>query len=122
MEIRRKVINGNRWELVNEYWETSRAWGHKTTIIRNGYDYGSRKVRYYNRTWEAYTYQTCMSSAVLGLQKEEIDKYIKRYKEENGIDKFKNGERLKVIREFKETELGKELNVLKEAIRERRFD
>ena len=63
-----------------------------------------------------------MSSAVLGLQKEEIDKYIKRYKEKNGIDKFKNGEKKKVIREFKETELGKELDVLKETIRERRFD
>jgi hypothetical protein len=122
MEIRRKNINGNNWELVNEYWETYNSWGHKTTIIRNGYDYGTHKVRYYNRTWESYTYQTCMSSAILGLQKEEIDKYIQRYKEKNNITRFRKGEKQQVIREFKDTELGKELDVLKNSVKEKNFD
>ena len=122
MEIRRKNINGNKWELVNEYWETYNSWGHKTTIIRNGYDYGTHKVRYYNRTWESYTYQTCMSSAILGLQKEEIDKYIQRYKEKNNITRFRKGEKQQVIREFKDTELGIELQELKNSVKEKNFD
>lgn len=122
MEIRRKNINGNNWELVNEYWETSYSWGHKTTIIKNGYDYGTHKVRYYNRTWESYTFQSCMSGAISELEETELQNYIDRYKEKNGISRFKKGQKEKVIQEFNNTELGKELEILKDAIRERSFD
>lgn len=122
MEIRRKNINGNNWELVNEYWETSYSWGHKTTIIKNGYDYGTHKVRYYNRTWESYTFQSCMSGAISELEETELQNYIDRYKEKNGISRFKKGQKEKVVQEFNNTELGKELEILKGAIRERSFD
>lgn len=122
MEIKRKIINDNKWELINEYWETYNAWGHKTTVLRNGHDYGSHKVRYYNRTWEMYTYQTCMSGAIYSIKSEELDNYIRRYKEKNDIKRFKKGEKEKVIEEFNNTELGKELQILKEAINERKFD
>ena len=122
MEIRRKNINGNNWELVNEYWETSYAWGHKTTIIKNGYDYGTHKVRYYNRTWECYTYQTCMSGAVEKIKEEELQRFINNYKYTNNITRFKRGQKEKVIEEFNNSELGKELQELKDAIKERSFD
>lgn len=122
MEIRRKNINGNNWQFVNEYWETSYAWGHKTTILKNGYDYEPYKVRYYNRTWESYTYQTCMRGALGNLKNQELEHYIRRYKDNNGITRFKKGEKEKVIEEFNNTELGKELEILKQAIEERSFD
>lgn len=122
MEIRRKNINGNNWELVNEYWETSYSWGHKTTIIRNGYDYGTNKVRYYNRTWECYTYQTCMNGALNKLKDTELQNYIDRYKEKNNITRFKKGQKDKIIEEFNNTDFGKELEILKNAIKERNFD
>lgn len=122
MEIRRKNINGNNWELVNEYWETSYAWGHKTTIIRNGYDYGTHKVRYYNRTWEMYTYQTCMSGAIETIKEEELQRFIDSYKYKNNITRFKRGEKQKVIEDFNNTELGKELQELKNSVKNRDFD
>lgn len=122
MEIRRKNINGNNWELVNEYWETSYSWGHKTTIIRNGYEYLTRKVRYYNRTWEYYTYQTCMYGALEELKQEELQLYIDRFKQDNNITRFKKGQKEKVIQDFNNTELGKELQELYNAIKDRNFD
>ena len=122
MEIRRKNINGNNWELVNEYWETSYAWGHKTTIIRNGFDYGTHKVRYYNRTWEMYTYQTCMSGAIETIKEEELQRFIDSYKYKNNITRFKRGEKQKVIEDFNNTELGKELQELKNSVKNRDFD
>lgn len=122
MEIRRKTINGNRWELVNEYWETSNSWGHKTTIIRNGYDYEPHKIRYYNRTWEAYTFQSCMSGAVSEIKEEELNRYIENYKSKNNVTRFKRGEKEKVIFDFEGTEIGKELNILSKTIRERSFE
>lgn len=122
MEIRRKNINGNNWELVNEYWETSYAWGHKTTIIKNGYDYGTHKVRYYNRTWETYTYQTCMYGAIETIKEEELQRFIDSYKYKNNITRFKRGEKQKVIEDFNNTELGKELQELHDAVKYRNFD
>ena len=123
MEVKmKKCKSGNTYKFVNEYWETSRAWGHKTTIIRNMYDYEPHKVRYYNRTWESYTYQTCMSGARAEILHNEVEKFISNYKFEHNIDKFKKGERLKVIKMFKETELGKDLEELRLAISNNEFD
>jgi len=126
MEIRRKTMKiGNckaKWQIVNESWETRNAWGHKTTLIRNGYDYGEHKVRYYNRTWERYTYETCMRGAVEELYQRELDYYINQYKENNAIIRFKKGEKEKVEKEFEKIEIAKELKKLKKAIQDRKFD
>lgn len=122
MEIRRKNINGNNWELVNEYWETSYSWGHKTNIIRNGYDYGTHKVRYYNRTWESYTYQACMLGAIETIKEEELQRFINDYKYKNNITRFRKNEKQKVIEDFNNTELGKELQELINSVKERSFD
>lgn len=122
MEIKTKTINKNKWTFVNEYWETSYAWGHKTNIIKNSYDYGAHKVRYYNRTWECYTYQTCMYGALNEVKQMELNRYIDNYKYENNITRFKRGEKQKVIEEFNNSELGQELQVLYDSIRLRDFD
>lgn len=122
MEIREKTINNNKWQLINESWETRNSWGHKTTILRNDYEFLSHKVRYYNRTWENYRYQTCMRGAVEELREEELNIFINRYKQDNGITRFKKGEKEKVIEAFKETEISKELDALEEAIKTGQFD
>lgn len=123
MEIRNlKTTSGNTWQLVNEYWENSRAWGHKTNVIRNGYDYGTHKVRYYNRTWECYTYQTCMFGAIEEIRENELQRFIDNYKNNNDIVRFRKGERATVEKMFEETEIAKDLAELKQAIRDRKFD
>lgn len=128
MEIRKKTINKGQvnectWTFVNEYWETRNAWGHRTNILRNNYDYGiNHKVRYYNRTWEMYTYQTCMRGALAELKEQELEYYIKQYKDLHNIERFKKGQKEQVIEKFNNTEIGKELEILKQAIEERSFD
>jgi hypothetical protein len=122
MEIRQKTINGNKWQLVNETWETSNSWGHKTTILKNGGQYITHKVRYYNRTWECYTYESCMSGSVEELKERELNMYIDNYKFNNNISHFRKGEKEKVLEAFKETKISKELDILKDAIKNRQFD
>ena len=123
MEIRQKTTTrGTIFKLVNEGWSTSGAWGHKTTVIRNSYDYEPHKVRYYNRTWESYTFQTCMSGAVETIYENKLNNYIQRYKEKNEIIRFKKGEKEKVIKEFEQTDEAQDLLELKQAIRDREFD
>ena len=122
MEIRVKKINDNVYNFVNEYWENTRAWGHKTTLLKNGVELESNTCRYYNRTWESYTYETCMSCVVEKLEYNEICRYVENYKREHGISRFGKGKRQKVIDEFYETDFGKEIKILKETIRNRDFD
>ena len=122
MEIREKTIDGSKWQLVNETWETSNAWGHRTTIIRDGVTYLTHKVRYYNRTWECYTYETCMRGAVEEVKDSELNRYIDNYKYNNGITRFKKSGKEQVINAFKETQIYYELETLKEVIKNRDFD
>lgn len=122
MEIRRKKIGTRKWEFVNEYWETRHSWGHKTTIFRNGYQYEPHKVRYLNRTWEMYTYQTCMFGAVAEIREQELARFIDNYKWEHNIYRFRKGEKQKVEQEFEKTEIAKDLKKLRQAVADRNFD
>ena len=112
--MERKIIkleNGNEYEFINESWETSNAWGHKTVVFKNGnpYNIAENKIRYYNRTWECYRYQSCMKGAIYNLKRNELQRYIDRYKYVNNITKFKRGEKAKLIADFEQTEIAKEL-------------
>lgn len=122
MEIKKKIINGNVWQLVNESWSTSSSWGHRTNVIRNGYDYGETKVRYYNRTWEMFAFQTCMSAAVSKIYQEELERFIENWKYRNNVDRFKRGQKQEIIKLFEQEEIAQELKILKEAINNRDFD
>ena len=124
MEIR--VVNGkkgNKIELVNESWSTSRNWGHKTNVIVNGCDYGKYKVTYCNRTWEMYHFQSCMRGAIAKVMRYNITRYLENYKYTNNITRFKKGQREKLIAEYKESnDLMLDLEQTLQAINERNFD
>lgn len=119
MQIYEKTIKGNKWQLINEFWETSKAWGHKTTILRNGSEYVASKVRYYNRTWESYEYESSMLNAVDEIKTNERSKYINNYKYQNNVARFKKGEKEQVEQMFEKTNIARELATLKDAIRNR---
>ena len=36
MEIKKYTVGEDEFEFVCEYWETSRAWGHRVTLFMNG--------------------------------------------------------------------------------------
>ena len=124
MEIRRvNGKKGNKIELVNESWSTSRNWGHKTNVIVNGYDYGTYKVTYCNRTWESYAFQTCMSGAVREIIEDNITRYLANYKYTNNITRFKKGQKEELIAKYKENnDLMIDLEQTLQAINERNFD
>lgn len=122
MEILTKKIGNRKYQFVNDSWSTSNAWGHKTNVIRNGYDYGTHKHRYYNRTWESYTYQSCMYGAIEEIKERELERFINNYKYQNNIERFKKGQKEEVIKLFEKNEIARDLKKLRKAIEERKFD
>lgn len=63
--IYNKEINGVKFTIVCESWQTRNSWGHKVSLYRNeSFFVGSAKIRYYNRTWEKYQYQSTIKSVI----------------------------------------------------------
>ena len=122
MEIRTKNINGKRFEFANEYYETSYSWGHKSTLLINGYERESVKIRYYNRTWECYTYQSVMYKVLEQYKDRRLENYLNNYLYTNGKSRFGKGEKAKVIEEFKKSKEYKEIQKLHKAIELGRYN
>lgn len=63
--IYNKVINGVKFTFVCESWRTRNSWGHEVTLYKNDtFEVGRAKIRYYNRTWECYQYQSAIKSVI----------------------------------------------------------
>ena len=123
MEIRKiKCKSGNEYNIVNEYWENSNSWGHKSTLIAPWGEVESRKVKYINRTWESYTYQTCMSGLIETILEDNLKSYITQYKEKNDITKLLADKKAEVIKEWEQKEYIQDLKEIKERIKNRNFD
>ena len=123
MEIKKIICkSGREYNIVNEYWETSRAWGHKSTLIAPWGEVESHKVRYYNRTWERYTYESCMSGLINTILEDNLKSYITQYKEKNDITRLTSLQKDMIKAEWQEKEYTQELMEIKERIENRRFD
>lgn len=118
MEIKKYEIGNAIYEFVNEYWETRYSWGHKTVLFRNNIELSNNKVRYYNRTWECFRYQTCMLGAISNEMEWVMDRRLEDYKEDKGISRFRKGEKEIVIENVKkENDYYKELAELYQKVK-----
>lgn len=108
-------------------WSTSRAWGHEVFLLDGWHECGRARVRYYNRTWECYTFQSAMFEAVDDYEKHELERYLNNRKIElgfKGFDKEWNefekawpkGLKAQEIERFKETKTGREIKQLREFV------
>lgn len=119
MEIRKIVKNGNEYEFINETWETYQAWGHKTTLFINGRNYAINKIRYYNRTWECYQYQTCMCGCLYQLIEDMENNFIDEFKTKNNIKRLTSEKKEIAMNELAENEKYKELKAVYGELRNR---
>ena len=121
------------YEFACWSWQTSNAWGHEVRLCkvgeRAGVEVGKARVRYYNRTWERYTYQSAMYSALDSYERNEQARFLSSYKcahELAGYDMdkhewfekpFKRGQKAQALAEFAKTDTAKDIEMLKEYIK-----
>lgn len=87
----------NGYSIVAETWEKSRSWGHKATLISpNGKSLAHYTIRYYNRTWESYEYQSVMENLICDEITEERSFIAQQYKEEHNIKRLSQAQRDKL--------------------------
>lgn len=78
------TIKGFNFKFINEVWSTKSAWGHKTQLLQDGVSIALNKVRYLNRTWEFYQFQSSMSGAIYMVKEDLVKNLISEYKEKTG--------------------------------------
>lgn len=88
MERKKVIVNDTEFEFVNNYWETSRSWGHESWLLRNGVEIGHNRVTYINRTWENYRFQSCMLGVIYELLEDRKAILKDNFKEEKGISRL----------------------------------
>lgn len=79
-----KEINGVNYEVFGQYWETRNAWGHIGILLMNGHEIARDRVRYYNRSWECYRFQTAGQCAVRKAMDETAAGLLDEYRERTG--------------------------------------
>lgn len=88
MELKKYAINGIEYELVCDSRNTRSGFAHDCTLFKNGMKQMTGTCYYYNRTWEAYRYQTVMKCTVDKLISELKDDLLKAWKQANGIKRM----------------------------------
>ena len=94
MKIRSMNINGRSIRFYNEHRDTRNGFAHDTTLMIDGKVMQRATIRYINRTWERYGFQSVMLEAVDLLEKAKTLEISDEFKRENGI-KLVRGEKRK---------------------------
>lgn len=97
-----ELFTKDNYTIVAETWETRTAWGHKATLIKTNADgysitMATNKIRYYNRTWESYQYQSVVKGLIYKAIQEQIDADIDNYKFINNIKRLTASKKQDII-------------------------
>ena len=65
----RKIKGNDNLELFAEHYSTRYSWGHKAKAYYNNKLIAETKIRYYNRTWERYQFETILYSLLEKIKK-----------------------------------------------------
>jgi hypothetical protein len=99
------------FKIVAQSYETRNSWGHKAYLVNdNNYTLNEYKIRYYNRTWETYQYQSVIKSVLSDHMTRLINDYINDYKTQNSITRLKSTLKQQLTDQAKQTTLYEKLN------------
>ena len=82
------VINGHSYLIHSRVASSRTGFAHVSTLIRDGGEIATKRVNYYNGTWESYQYRTSMRLVVEAVMKQEMDSLIAHYKRESGLKRL----------------------------------
>lgn len=94
---------GNGYSMVNEFMNTKNGFAHKSTLFLHNNEINKHRSNYLNRTWERYTYQSCMLGCVRDLIEKKQNEFIKMCKEHYNIKRLtkeKREQALKIVEEL----------------------
>lgn len=85
MNTFKREINSKNFTIFCDYWGTRNSWGHEATLYVDSKKIKSYKIRYYNRTWERYTFQSVINACIYSALEELKEELKAIYKKEKGF-------------------------------------
>lgn len=129
METITKKIGNAEYVFCCDAHDTRSGFAHTCTLYRYGtpikgehYGYVNEEKRYYyNRTWEAYRYQSVMLGCVNNEMNYIVSKAIDDYKAANGIKRLAKGRKDEVVEAVKNSKEYGEMKLLYDMVKESRY-
>lgn len=101
--IKERKIGDDKFYLVAGSWSGSRAWGHECSLYwGNDSIVQTTRIRYYNRTWESWQYQSVMIRCLEDYIQKKTEWHEHYFKEHNGIKRMTERKRAEFKKWFKE--------------------
>jgi hypothetical protein len=112
-------IDGKTYEFENRFASNRNGFSHHTTLTVGHSQTYEATCHYINRTWEKYTYQSSMMSAVAQLQTALVDRAIRNWKVDHNWARFGKNQKQALVEEVSTTPAYKEAEKVMEALRQR---
>lgn len=92
-----QIFEYKNFKIVGDSYSNSRSWGHTAVVFKGDYELSRSKIRYYNRTWERYTYQSVILDALYVAIKERECRLIADYKEKTKASRITKHKKEEVV-------------------------
>ena len=92
-----QIFEYKNFKIVGETYETSQSWGHKAVVFKDNYELSKSRIRYYNRTWERYTYQSVILDALYDAIKCRENRIVADYKDSTGAIRITKRKREELV-------------------------
>ena len=92
-----QIFEYKNYKIVCDTYSNSNSWGHTAVVFKEDYELSRSKIRYYNRTWECYTYQSVILDALYVAIKGRENRIIADYKYKSGAVRITKRKKEEII-------------------------
>ena len=92
-----QIFSYKDYKIVGDTYNTSKSWGHTAVVFKGDNELSKSKIRYYNRTWERYTYQSVIMDALYEAIKRRENRIITDYKDATGATRITKRKREELV-------------------------
>lgn len=92
-----QIFTYKNFKIVGDSYSNSRSWGHTAVVFKEDYELSKSRIRYYNRTWERYTYQSVILDALYEAIKCRENRIIADYKYKSGAMRITKRKREELV-------------------------
>lgn len=92
-----KIFEYKNFKVVCDTYSKSNSWGHTAVVFKDDYELSRSKIRYYNRTWECYTYQSVILDALYDAIKSQQSYLITTYKDKNNVSRITKNKKDEIL-------------------------
>ena len=92
-----QIFEYKNFRIVGATYETSKSWGHTAILLKGDQELSRSKIRYYNRTWERYTYQSVITDAIYNAIEDRKNYLIADYKDKMKVSRITKTKKEEVV-------------------------